>query len=152
MMYQKALLFSDHTTGAKILAASHPRQVKSLGRQVTPFDEQVWQAQREEIVRRGTIYKFTRAVSEDGLRCGVNSEAPLVAPLTLKGLLMATGEREIVETSPMDRIWGVGFGAVKAEANRHRWGKNLLGKVLMGVREEFRRKDEQGEDGEKEKE
>jgi ribA/ribD-fused uncharacterized protein len=53
-------------------------------------------------------------------------------------LLLATGEREIVEASPQDRIWGVGFKESEAERNRYRWGENLLGRVLMDVRGRLR--------------
>lgn len=144
MMYQKAVLFNDLAVGEEILAAEHPRQVKALGRKVSNFDDDVWRAHREDIVRRGTVLKFTRAVSEEGLRRGVSDDAPLIAPLSLRELLLSTGNREIVEASPLDRIWGVGFGAAKAEANRGRWGLNLLGKALMSVREELR-KDEESE-------
>ena len=124
-MYQKALLFSDPSVGAQILAAAH-------------FDDKAWNRERERIVRDGTRFKFTRAVSEEGLKRGDAKDAPPVAPLTLRGLLLATGDREIVEASPMDRIWGVGFGPAKAEGARSRWGLNLLGKALMVVRGELR--------------
>ena len=150
-MYQKAMLFSDPETAALVLNEFSPRQVRSLGRQVANFDDSTWHANRERIVTAGTRLKFTRAVNEEGLRRGEAAEAPLVAPLTLRGLLLSTGEREIVEASPMDRIWGVGFGAAKAEGNRARWGLNLLGKALMVVREEFRREDEGGAEAREEK-
>lgn len=38
------------------------------------------------------------------------------------------------QASPRDRIWGVGYDAEHAEANRADWGENLLGKALMRVR------------------
>jgi ribA/ribD-fused uncharacterized protein len=59
----------------------------------------------------------------------------------VKGLrerLLETGERELIEASPSDRIWGIGFGKNNAEANKERWGLNLLGKALMRVRERLR--------------
>jgi len=146
MMYQKAVLFSDPSTGAEILAAGHPRLVKALGRKVANFDDKVWNRERERIVCDGTRFKFTRPVSEEELRLGDAEDSPLLAPLTLRQLLLSTGSEEIVEASPMDRIWGVGFGPAKAEGNRARWGLNLLGKALMAVREELRL--EQGQDGE----
>ena len=65
----------------------------------------------------------------------------------LKQVLLGTGDREIVEASPRDRVWGVGFGEKNAGKNRGRWGGNLLGKVLMEVREWIRRE----EAGKKEK-
>jgi predicted NAD-dependent protein-ADP-ribosyltransferase YbiA (DUF1768 family) len=138
MMYRKALLFNDPATGALILESTSPRDVRTLGRQVANFDEKIWIANRERIVEEGTRYKFTRPVSEEGLRRGVNEDADLMKPDTLRGLLLGTGEREIVEASPMDRIWGVGFGEAKAEGNRGRWGLNLLGKALVRVRGELR--------------
>ena len=48
------------------------------------------------------------------------------------------GERELVEASPLDRIWGVGFAEKNAAANKQKWGLNLLGKALMDVRERLR--------------
>lgn len=53
-------------------------------------------------------------------------------------MLLETGERELVEASPMDRIWGIGFGEKNAGARRHRWGQNLLGKAAMNVRGRLR--------------
>ncbi len=141
MMYQKAMLFNDPAVGAEILATAHPRQVKALGRKVSNFNDKVWNENRELIVREATRLKFTSAVNEGGIRKGTPSDAPFVAPLTLRGLLLSTGDREIVEASPMDRIWGIGFGAAKADEKREKWGLNLLGKALMHVREEFRKDD-----------
>lgn len=73
----------------------------------------------------GNVHKFT--ISEDAA--------------ALCGQLLATGERELVEASPMDRVWGIGYGEKKAGLNRHRWGKNLLGKALMDVREQLRKEE-----------
>lgn len=71
--------------------------------------------------------------------------------------LLDTGDRELVEVSrtfrtfhqsgmaderqasPTDRIWGVGFGAADAEANRKSWGENRLGEAMMVVREKLRK-------------
>lgn len=61
---------------------------------------------------------------------------------SFRDVLLATGDRELVEASPRDRIWGIGFGAKNAGANRRRWGLNLLGKSLVEVREQFRNEDE----------
>lgn len=56
----------------------------------------------------------------------------------LRERLLATGERELVEASPGDRVWGVGFGEAEAEGRRGEWGMNLLGKALMTVRERIK--------------
>lgn len=79
-------------------------------------------ADKVAIVTQGNVLKFT--VSEDAE--------------TLRALLLATGERELVEAAPRDRVWGIGFGESEAEGNRGRWGQNLLGKVLMEVRARLR--------------
>ncbi|KAL2165480.1 hypothetical protein VTH06DRAFT_780 [Thermothelomyces fergusii] len=147
MMYQKAVLFSDPDVGAQILATPDPREVKALGRKVANFSEAVWNARREAIVRRGNLLKFTRPVDpEDGwwmVRVGGEESGESVS---IRELLLRTGDREIVEASPLDRIWGIGFGPDKAESMRKRWGLNLLGKALMAVREELR-KEAKGQEG-----
>ncbi|KAF6842242.1 hypothetical protein CMUS01_03307 [Colletotrichum musicola] len=125
MMHAKALLFSDPEVALDILKASHPRQVKSLGRRVRNFEEEQWNEERERIVREGNLLKF-RASDE------------------LRQKLLDTGERELVEASPMDRIWGIGFSPERAPgSDRRRWGLNLLGKVLMEVRAVLREEEEE---------
>ncbi|TDZ21867.1 N-glycosidase [Colletotrichum orbiculare MAFF 240422] len=128
MMHGKALLFSDTLTALSILQASSPRSVKALGRKVAPFDEAVWTAERENIVREGNLLKFR-------------------AHPDLRAALLATGDRELAGASPRDRVWGIGYSPDKApHTNRSAWGLNLLGKVLMQVREELRREEETGEE------
>ena len=71
----------------------------------------------------------------------------------LRERLLGTGERMIVEASPLDRIWGVGFGEKRALNVRQSWGLNLLGRALMDVRRILREEEqEQGEEGEGEEE
>ncbi|KAF8067637.1 hypothetical protein FPV67DRAFT_1561952 [Lyophyllum atratum] len=120
MMVQKALLFSDLEVAEQTLAieetgARAMAQIKALGRQVKGFDDTKWKAERERIVLEGNLLKF-----------GQDEE--------LKRQLLATGKREFVEASPMDRIWGIGFGEEKAMGERESWGQNLLGKVLGQTR------------------
>lgn len=122
-MYQKAVLFQDLEIGAKILETTSPREQKALGRKVRNFDDDVWKKNRSRIVTEGSYCKFMYSVVEkEGL----------------KEKLLATEDRELIEASPMDRIWGIGFGAKNAESQRHRWGLNLLGKALMEARERIR--------------
>lgn len=123
-MHQKALLFKDTDIAEKVLKASHPRKAKALGRQVSNFSHEVWDANRDQIVYKGNLLKFTKPV-EGG------------TDLLVK--LLDTGDRELVEASPEDRIWGVGFAAADADANRDSWGLNLLGEALTRVREELKR-------------
>jgi ribA/ribD-fused uncharacterized protein len=55
----------------------------------------------------------------------------------LKDYLINTGNRIIVEASPVDRIWGVGLAADNPEIiDPNKWnGLNLLGYALMEVRD-----------------
>lgn len=126
MMYQKAKLFGDDNIAGEVLAGAelHPRKIKDLGRKVIGFDEKTWVDERERIVQEGTWLKMT-SPAQDG-------------QLNLGELLLGTGDRELVEASPFDRVWGVGFRGKDAEKNRERWGLNLLGKALMAVRERLR--------------
>lgn len=134
MMYQKAILFGDTEVGDEILAAGHPRMVKALGRKVKGFTDKKWLYNRERIVHKGNILKFTNAVTEQGFGKGTTKDcAPIEG--SLKQMLLATGTKELVEASPRDRIWGVGYSPEDAPAKREQWGLNLLGKVLMEVRE-----------------
>lgn len=140
MMHQKALLFNDQAIAIQILKTDHPRKVKSLGRKVKTFDEETWLKYRCDIARRGNILKFTRAITEEGFKRGTpngNVAADsLMQPIegSLVDMLLSTGDRDLVEASPFDRIWGIGFRAAHAEMARDAWGENLLGKELMEVR------------------
>ncbi|OAX83749.1 hypothetical protein ACJ72_01882 [Emergomyces africanus] len=133
MMHGKGLLFApDDPITQDILARDvetpHPSELRTLGRQIPNFDDDVWKKHRYEIVVKGNYLKFTQN-------------------LDLKENLLATGDRQLVEASPRDRIWGVGYGAKNAGANRKTWGLNLLGKALMEVREQIRKEEAEKELG-----
>ena len=118
MMAWKASLFGDKTAFDKILAAKKPAEVKELGRQITGFDEIVWDKRRFEIVKIGNIHKFNQN------------------PDLLKYLL-GSGDSILVEASPTDSVWGIGL-AQDSEMidNPYTWnGQNLLGFALMEVRD-----------------
>ena len=50
MMAQKAKLFADNEIFQKILQATHPKEMKALGRLVKNYREDLWQQHRFEIV------------------------------------------------------------------------------------------------------
>ncbi|MCY0987772.1 NADAR family protein [Nannocystis sp. ILAH1] len=120
MMAEKARLFGDEATRAKILATDSPRQHKALGREVAGFVQAVWDRECLEIVVRGNRAKFTQ-----------NPD--------LRAALLATGDKLLVEASPLDRLWGVGLRADDPRIHDPgQWrGKNLLGEALMRVRAEL---------------
>ncbi|WP_380285057.1 NADAR family protein [Kitasatospora purpeofusca] len=117
MMAGKARMFGDERTLARILAAPSPAEAKKLGRQVRNFDDATWTAGRFELVTEGNVAKF-----------GGHQE--------LRGYLLSTRQRVLVEASPLDRIWGIGLRADDERAPRPaEWrGENLLGFALMEAR------------------
>ena len=58
----------------------------------------------------------------------------------LKNLLLATENKEIVEASPYDKIWGVGIGPKDEKIqDKNSWnGQNKLGFCLMKVRDQLK--------------
>lgn len=117
-----------------ILATSSPREQKMLGRKVSNYSAEIWEPKRYDVVLQGNMLKFSQAATTFPDKNGVG--------ISLKTLLLKTGDRELVEASPQDRIWGVGFAAHEAEQRRSEWGENLLGKVLMDVRARLRGEEE----------
>ena len=63
----------------------------------------------------------------------------------LKDFLLQTGERILVEASPMDTIWGIGLAQDNSQANDPtKWrGDNLLGFALMVVRDQLQQAEQQ---------
>lgn len=121
MMAAKARLFGDPPAERAALSATSPAAAKKAGRLVRGFDEDVWTRERFALVVEGSLHKF-----------GQDPE--------LAGFLLATGDRVLVEASPLDRIWGVGLAADDERVERPReWrGLNLLGFALMEARERLR--------------
>ncbi|MEU8589588.1 NADAR family protein [Streptomyces sp. NPDC048664] len=121
MMASKARLFGDAEAERGAVAAANPALAKKAGRLVRGFDELVWQRERFAIVVEGSVHKFA-------------------AHTDLRDFLLGTGDRVLVEASPMDRIWGIGLAAADERADDPlRWrGANLLGFALMEARERLR--------------
>ncbi|RDW65602.1 hypothetical protein BP5796_10294 [Coleophoma crateriformis] len=119
MMYCKAGRFHDHETQRRILATTSPKEQKRLGKLTAGFTDASWDEVKSVVVVAGTIAKF-----------GQNPK--------LKGKLLATGDRLLVEAASRDRIWGIGYTAKHAMSYRQHWGENRLGKALMEAREHLR--------------
>ncbi|TVY81866.1 N-glycosidase [Lachnellula suecica] len=134
MMYRKALTFSDYATAKEIMLNTSPRTCKALGRATQGFDEKVWDKCKLQVVEEGSYLKFTQGVGEEAEELRQN--------------LLATGKRELVEASPFDRVWGIGFSQDQCKkgnkwiAGRDKWGQNLLGKALGAARERIREEEE----------
>ncbi|MEU0044282.1 NADAR family protein [Streptomyces werraensis] len=121
MMAAKARLFDDTEGERRVLAAGHPSEAKKAGRLVRGFDEEIWRRERFGIVVEGSVHKFA-------------------AHGELRSFLLNTGDRVLVEASPVDRVWGIGLAADAEAANDPaRWrGPNLLGFALMEARRRLR--------------
>lgn len=117
MMVGKARLFGDEAVAEQMLAAPDPRAVKALGRKVRDFDQATWEAHCVDLVIAGNVAKF--------------SQHP-----DLGQYLSRTGNRVLVEASPLDPVWGIGLPATDPRAHDPaQWrGHNHLGFALMHVR------------------
>lgn len=117
MMWGKAMLFGDEDSAERIRAARHPKQAKDLGRGIADFDEQRWVEHRYRIVVAANLGKFDQNPDE-------------------RNFLLGTGDRVLVEASPVDAIWGIGLAADDPRAqDPATWrGQNLLGRALVEVR------------------
>ena len=120
MMAQKAILFNDKVQLEKILICKSPAEAKKIGRWIENFNGSLWDTHKYEYVKQGNYYKF--------------SQNP-----QLKTFLLHTGERILVEASPVDNIWGIGMAKNDANIyNPTQWkGQNLLGFALMEVRDKL---------------
>ena len=117
-MWCKARHFGDVTNTLAILESNTPKEAKQLGRLVKHFNNQEW-----DKVRFGYMVEVLTA------KFGQNK--------SLKDTLLNTGNREFIEGSPIDSLWGIGIHwQDPACLNEENWkGLNLLGKALDQVRE-----------------
>lgn len=122
MMYHKAKLFGDTEIMEKVMQTDSPKEQKALGRQVKNFIQEEWLEKCIPIMEDGIKSKFEQN------------------PDMLKQLLN-TGDSIIAEASPVDPIWGIGLAAEDPLAQDvSTWkGTNLLGQILMSVREKIRK-------------
>ena len=122
MMARKAELFNDNEALNEIMLAKNPRKIKELGRKVKNFDINVWNRNCERIVFEGNYAKFSQNY-------------------IFEKILLDTKDKMIAEASPIDCIWGIGMAETdEGVKNPLNWkGKNLLGKILMDVRDKLRK-------------
>jgi len=121
-MFLKAKYFEDDEMADRIATeGQEPAVAKKLGRQVKGFNNEDWEGAREDMMYIACQRKF------------MDDE--------LFKQLLATGDKVLVEGSPVDKIWGVGLKYDSEEIlDEENWdGLNLLGKVLMKVRDDIKR-------------
>ena len=88
--------------------AKTPRIARNLGQEVKMRKD--WDSVKRSVMKECCMAKFTQDE-------------------TLKRELLDTGDQELIEDSPVDWYWGCGSDGK---------GQNMLGKVLMEIREELR--------------
>jgi len=122
MMYHKAKLFKDEEIAERIMNTNNPSSMKHLGNMVKGFNSKVWDKYKQDIVFAGNMFKFM--------------QNPI-----LKRQLLYTEDLILVEASPHDDIWGIGMAVDHPDiVDETKWrGQNLLGKILMRVRDEMKK-------------
>jgi len=121
-MYIKAKFFNDQETAVKIVKEGiEPRIARNLGQLVKHYSDEEWFK-----VRKGMMYKAVL------LKFRSNDE--------IKNKLLSTGNKILVEASPIDKWWGVMLSEDDDKIlDEKNWkGQNLLGQVLMEVRDKLR--------------
>jgi len=120
MMYRKALYFHDDVQIHNILGTSNPKLIKKYGRTVKGYVDHIWNGIRQCIVYQGNYLKFSQN------------------PELLKQLL-ATSPKILVEASPHDMIWGIGYDQDHpAVTDISLWkGQNLLGYTITQLRNDL---------------
>lgn len=118
-MMEKAIQFNDMDILNKLKTAHNPARAKELGRKIKNYDDAIWNEVRYDRMKEVLIAKFSDPA--------------------LKKQLKDTGKRILVEASPMDKIWGIGMDENHPQVEDiSKWkGQNLLGQVLMDIRDGF---------------
>lgn len=125
MMAKKALMFNDFSAYREIMLEKKPAIQKAIGKTVKGFDKVIWETYCRKIVYDANYAKFTQ-------NKGMGDE------------LMGTGNKEIVEASPEDKIWGIGLHERDPLAwDKSTWqGTNWLGEAIMQVRRTIREEEQ----------
>lgn len=91
-----------------IWAVQTPREAQQLGQKIKMRSD--WEQVKDQVMYECCMAKFLQHPD-------------------LRAQLMATGDQELIEDSPIDWYWGCGKDGK---------GRNQLGKTLMRVREELK--------------
>ena len=116
--YSKAVKFNDCNTSERIICSRSPSAAKRLGASVKNFNTQDWDNVKEEIMLEILRIKF--------------------APNTdLAAKLTATAQKTIAEAG-QSTTYSIGMSLNHKDLFKtEKWSKNVLGKLLMKVREEL---------------
>ena len=113
---QKAQLFGDRVTEAKIMSALNPLQCKKEGRNVRNFDQKIWNSNAKLLCLPGIKAKFDQNE-------------------WLRKLLLSTANETLAEAS-YDEVWGTGKSFYHKDCTtKDKWTSiGILGEMLMEIR------------------
>ena len=100
---------TDHVEAVR--KAETPSESASMGRDRNRPLRKDWEQVKDDVMREAVRAKFTQHAD-------------------MKALLLNTGDSELIEHTINDSYWGDGGDGS---------GKNMLGKILMEIREELRK-------------
>lgn len=112
--YFQAQKFLDNTHIKAIQEAKSPMIAARLGRSRKVPLRRDWESIKDSVMRKAVLAKFTQHPD-------------------LKDFLLSTSDAKIVEHTENDSYWGDGGNGS---------GKNMLGRILVEVREQFRKESE----------
>jgi ribA/ribD-fused uncharacterized protein len=119
-MYNKCKVFDP--TNSELLEAilkeKSSAKIKKYGRQVENYDDKMWEQIRYNIMLCALRLKFNQNEN-------------------IKQKLITTNPKILYEASKYDKIWGIGFYDMDAINTDKKFGRNLLGKALMELRNEL---------------
>jgi N-glycosidase YbiA len=113
--YFQAQKFAGAPYEEEIRRANSPMIAARLGRSRKHPLRRDWESAKDAIMREAVLAKFTQHAD-------------------LRAALLGTGDAELVEHTSNDSYWGDGGDGS---------GKNMLGRILMSVREELRAQEQQ---------
>jgi len=105
----QAQKFNEHEVRERIRRAPSPKEARALGQSRSFAIRPDWDTVREDVMLQALRLKFLVPKARD--------------------LLLSTGNRTLIESSPFDYFWACGQDGT---------GKNRLGHLLMLVRQELR--------------
>ncbi|GCF07606.1 NADAR family protein [Dictyobacter arantiisoli] len=105
--YFQAQKFAETPFAEQIRQARSPKEAADLGRKRTFPLRADWEQVKDETMRKAVLRKFETHAD-------------------IRAILLATGDKEIIENTTTDYYWGRGTDGS---------GRNMLGQILMQVRQ-----------------
>ena len=114
------MYFHDTNIAKEILSTNDVAKIKTLGRQVSNYNDVQWNGIRQIVVYEGLYAKFSQNT-------------------LLKQKLITTKNATLAECAVNDKIWGIGLSMHdQNHFNLSKWkGPNLLDFTLMMVRDKL---------------